>query len=233
MLLCSAMLGLACSSPRNPQANPPEATTVPADRESAAGGGLTPVAHGTAEVESEQADERPGTEDVPAPSGSRRPIAQTGGHSGVYDDTGDLNSEGEPPRWVDLTRVVARSAGSTLIFRLSMAAAVPSSTGDGETFASLGVRLELPGGDETHVYLDGNSAGWAGYFSRGERTQKLKGYEISGALIELRLPREEIGDPRRFAWSAYSSWTRSTLLTVHYGFDSAPEGGTIRHRVPR
>jgi hypothetical protein len=132
---------------------------------------------------------------------------------------------------VDLTRVIARQTGSTLIFRLSLAAEVPSSTGDGETFASLGVRLELPGGDEAHVYLDGNSARWRGYFSRGGASRNLKSYEVAGSLIELRLPREAIGDPRRFGWSAYSSWTRSSLLTVHYGFDSAPEGGTIVHRT--
>ena len=147
----------------------------------------------------------------------------------LSDRSGDLDSSGSAPAYVDLTRGCVREQDGVVTVEATSVGELPDRTDDDNTHASIGFELTPPSGSSTFVYADATAGGWTAHLSRGNQQRELgDALTISGNRMRIEFAPSELGGARQLQWSVTSSWVESTLLSTSYAFDAAPDSGSAR-----
>lgn len=168
------------------------------------------------------------TQPAGAAQGTAPASAQAGWKPSCTDDTsGDMDSAGSAPSYVDLSSGCLRTHGSQLLLTASSGGTVPAQMPDRNSQLSYGFELTSPSGSTLYVHAQASPSGWATYLSRGHGERQIGRPSIDGGQIVLTVPLAELHGIPRLQWTLESSWLRSGLLGTDYAFDSAPNGGAV------
>lgn len=141
----------------------------------------------------------------------------------MSDGAGDQDRSGSPPAYTDLTRACVRAAGSSIRFELTLNGSAPAAMPNDDTVLTLG--FSLPRGDSgSSVQAEVDTGGWSAYLTHGQGRTWLSGLRVDGRSVSITVPASQL--PASLRWRAESSWTKSTMLTTSYAFDTAPDIGT-------
>jgi len=144
----------------------------------------------------------------------------------VEDLSLDLESQGRPPRYVDIVAACLRELRDYLQLEVTVKGRVPAHMPDGDTSASIGFELSSSAGDESYVWAEADRNGWTAYITRGQGRRELpRALSSGGRGMQLMLRWSALKGARRLRWYAESSWLRAGLLATSWAFDRAPENG--------
>lgn len=177
-------------------------------------------------------------------SGSRRPAGGTAGstakpraattHTAAVSCMADRSGDGDgagagsAPGYADIIEACVREAGSSLRFEVELAGAAPGRAPDRDTSLSIGFDVRSTSGATSYLFAEADATGWTAYLTHGEGRRSLPGaVEVRGGSVRLLLPASEVDGSEVLAWKAESSWSRSTLFSTSYAFDTAPDQGPI------
>jgi hypothetical protein len=144
------------------------------------------------------------------------------------DPSGDTDSSGSAPAYVDVSGGCLRPEGSQLRLEARAGAPVPARMPDRNTQLSYGFELTRPDGSTIYVHAQADPQGWTAYLSRGQGRSQIAPPTVADERLTLSLPLAELGAARSFQWALESSWLKSGLISTSYAFDGSPNGGTAR-----